>query len=356
MLRAAEIVRAYQIVWNENGNLSDVKHEDGILLLTDICADREPLIVQICGNHPETLEKATRVLLELNDKFENNLQIQGVDLNLGCPQNCALEGGFGAFLAEEHPDLAVACVAAMKRAIKDYSPKRAFRLSCKIRLFEDDNRTISFAQSLVSAGCELLAVHCRRRVDEHSGPPDLVAGTKLVNALSVPVIINGVSIRSVTDVIDALEMTGAHGVMVAREFLANPRLLQSSQQVDPAILAAEYLDYAEQCPPPSRKFIETHLRWIFRAELQPQKPYSDDYTDWRKRLWTFLVRPYVETIDQFRQVVVLYAKLNGSECPPSLKMLPEPSFQSIRHHGGHCYQSSTTVDEHQGEALANLFE
>jgi tRNA-dihydrouridine synthase len=178
-----------------------------------------------------------------------------------------------------------------------------------------------------------------------------------VSSLSIPVVING-SVTSVSDIVDTLITTQAHAVMVARGFLENPRMLVQPQ-ADPAFLAAEYLDCAEKYPPPSPLYLQKHLRWIFRACLQPKKKYPDDYADWRPRLWTFLVRPYLETIDQFRQVVALYVKLNGSDMPESLSNQPEPSFQSIRHHGRTAIDeqcSVETLEESQAEVLASLFQ
>eukprot|EP00980_Cylindrotheca_fusiformis_P018265 scaffold5939_cov111-Cylindrotheca_fusiformis.AAC.4 len=366
MLRSEEVVKAYNI-WKQgkNDNTSDLQdptpvclkkhfssihmHEDGILLFTDICNPSEcgRLTVQLCGSCPDTLFKATRALIELFfssfDLESSSKELYGIDLNLGCPQKCAKDGGYGAFLAETRPELAIRCIQAMRRAIDSFRSHGSRTtmeellpfLSAKIRLQDGDNEeTISFAKMLEVAGCELLAIHCRRRCDAHSGEPDLVAGKDVANALSIPVVINGVQVQSVEDVHRTLAATQAHSVMVARAFLRNPKLL-SIPNASPANLAAEYLDFCELYPPPSPLYIRSHLRWIFRADLEPKtQPGGNntmDYKDWRARLWTFMVRPYLETIYQFRLLVALYANLSCSDMPESLLYLPDPSFQSVRH-------------------------
>lgn len=186
-------------------------------------------------------------------------------MNLGCPQACALKDHFGAFLAEKMPDKAIACIKAMRQNIdathrakqqmeggNQEKPSRP-RLSCKIRLFDSDDQTLAFAKQLVEAGCELLA-HCRRRGAKSEGPPDLAAGRKLVEALpNIPVIING-AVLSVQDVQAILAQTGAAGDMIATGFLFNPCLMEESE-VDPAILAAKYLDSCEKYPPVTPLFI-----------------------------------------------------------------------------------------------------
>ena len=51
-----------------------------------------PLIAQFCGNDEKILLKAAKMI-------EN--QVDGIDLNLGCPQNIAKRGNYGAFLLED---------------------------------------------------------------------------------------------------------------------------------------------------------------------------------------------------------------------------------------------------------------
>jgi len=70
----------------------------------------QPVVVQLCGNDPESIVKAGRILQNhcqgigniwlLNQyTFSGLIPIYGrLDLNLGCPQKHAQEGNFGAYL------------------------------------------------------------------------------------------------------------------------------------------------------------------------------------------------------------------------------------------------------------------
>jgi tRNA-dihydrouridine synthase len=383
----------------------------------------ERLVVQLCGNAPATLARACRLLLQhhsqprcnnTNNTLDNHQQhLVGIDLNLGCPQSCARDGQFGAFLP---PALAIQCVQQMRQAIDGYycdddhdddrtttaallssssttakchgsnnttttntnnedkKNQKKIQLSCKLRLQETVEETIVFAQALRAAGCDVLAVHCRRRDAKFDGAADLDAGRAIVAALpGMPVYLNGADVTCWSDVEKILAQTGAAKLMVARPLLADPDLFIRDQNVLSADakddgadeahaataaeaaavhVAARYLDMAAQYAPPTAEYIRVHLKWFFRTMLRPTIDQhgavaADFAHNMRYKLWNFLQRPYLQSLEQFRAFTVLLCHTLHIPVPPSLLLITvapssssvetttctilRPTFKSIRH-------------------------
>lgn len=184
-----------------------------------------PLVVQICGNNPNTLMISARKIILTG-------RADAIDFNLGCPQDRARDGLFGSYLLDKcHWQRVFDCVSAMKSVTKSYG----IPLFCKIRLCDGTGMTSKeyvtneFCEGLSRAGADMICIHGRTRGTakfRRVGPADLVT----IKAVAcrffglVPVIANG-NIVSCDDVTTVLRETSpAVGVMSAEGLLADPAL------------------------------------------------------------------------------------------------------------------------------------
>ena len=173
--------------------------------------------VQLFGHDPETIKQATQICLKKND------HIDFFDINMGCPVPKVTDTGAGSSLMK-NPKLCGDII----RAVKSVTDKP---VTAKIRLGWN-NETINYLEvikELEDAGVDMIAIHSRTRKELYSGMPHHEILKDLRLSMSVPLVISG-NIYTLDDAINALEITKADAVMVARGGMGNPNLLRQINQ------------------------------------------------------------------------------------------------------------------------------
>lgn len=174
--------------------------------------DDRPLIAQLNGNDIETIIKAASY-------FQDD--VDAIDLNLGCPQNIAKRGNYGAFLLQDKPKV-LNILSVICKEVK--SP-----ITAKIRIYDDMKETIEMCQAMEGCGISLLTVHGRtlQQKKQFVGKCNWDVIKEIKNALSIPVIANG-GIGCYRDVEKCIRDTGVDGVMSSEALLENPRLFHET--------------------------------------------------------------------------------------------------------------------------------
>lgn len=188
--------------------------------------------VQLFGSSPENLAKAATIATNLNQN------IDFFDINMGCPVPKVTKTGAGSSLMLK-PKLAGDIV----RAIKQVTDKP---VTAKIRLGYNEVNFKEVIKELESAGVDAIAIHARTRKELYSGEPhyELIKGLR--NTMKIPLIVSG-NIYTLDDAINALNITGADAVMVARGGMGNPFLIKQIQHYFETGERLENPSFLEQC-------------------------------------------------------------------------------------------------------------
>lgn len=202
----------------------------------DFSSNVFPTGVQLFGHDPLCLAKAAKIALEANP------DIAYFDLNMGCPVPKVTKTGAGSALMQ-NPKLCGDIV----REIKKVTDKP---ITAKIRLGWDDS-SINFLEvikELEDAGIAAIGIHARTRKELYLGQPHFDQIKDLRTKMNVPLMVSG-NIYTLEDAINAINITGADAVLVARGGVGNPFLIT---QIN------EYYKTGEKLPNPSLK---EQIKW-----------------------------------------------------------------------------------------------
>ena len=170
-----------------------------------------PGSVQIAGATADDMSRAARIVADAGAAV--------IDINMGCPAKKVTSGWSGSALMRD-PDHALRLVEATVRAA-DPVP-----VTLKMRLGWDDATLTGaeIARRAEDAGIVALAVHGRTRAQLYKGMADWSAVRAIVEAVSIPVLVNG-DVACAASAKRALAASGADGVMIGRAARGAPWLV-----------------------------------------------------------------------------------------------------------------------------------
>ena len=193
-------------------DVSIINHNKKALEIIKTSNLDRPVAIQLFGNKIDSALKAIDIINnELDVKYDF------LDINLGCPVRKIVKNNSGAAWLNDVKKMYEYISSIVKHSTKPVTAKIRIGFDEKINVFEVVN-------ILIKAGISAIAIHARTAKQKYSGKANFELLKNLGKKISVPLIISG-DIFSINDAINAVKITNATAVMVARGAIGNPYLI-----------------------------------------------------------------------------------------------------------------------------------
>ena len=191
--------------------------------------DFRPIIVQLTGKNLDVLDQVVQVL--------SSYDVQGINLNMGCPSYRMMVQGLGASMLDR-PEESYAMIDAITK-------QSSFPVSVKMRIFginqPDISGTIQFCKTLADRNVDWIAIHGRTRRQGYKGMANWDAIKEIHEASSLFLVGNG-DIKSWKQGSNMVEQGYCDAFMIGRAAVNDPRAFSPSFESGKTKTASDALD------------------------------------------------------------------------------------------------------------------